>query len=67
MRLLRREEVTAKIGLERSAIYERMANGTFPKPVQLGGQRAVGWIESEVDAWIAGRIAERDSKNGKGR
>ena len=27
----------------------------FPKPVQLG-PRAVGWIESEVSAWITERI-----------
>ena len=31
----------------RSAVSE----GTFPKPVSLGG-RAVGWIESEVQQWL---------------
>ena len=31
-------------------------NGSFPKPVRLGA-RAIGWIESEVDAWIREQIA----------
>jgi len=38
-----------------------MAKGTFPKQVQLG-PKAVGWIEAEIDAWIAARIAARDLK-----
>ena len=61
MRILRREAVTEKTGLERSAIYQRMALGTFPKQVKLSA-KAVGWLESEVDAWIASKVAQRDSK-----
>ena len=33
--------------------------GKFPKRIQLGPD-AVGWIEAEVDEWIAGRISLRD-------
>ncbi len=33
----------------------RVAQGTFPKPVSLGG-RAVGWIEAEVQRWLEQRI-----------
>jgi prophage regulatory protein len=66
MRVLRREQVTAKIGLERSAIYQRVKLGTFPKPIQLG-PKSVGWVEAEVDAWIEERVVARDSKNGQGR
>jgi len=54
----RRPEVEAKTGLSRSTIYEKMKNGTFPKPVKLG-PRAVGWLETEVDAWIKERISQR--------
>ena len=54
----RRPEVEAKTGLSRSSIYEKMKNGTFPKPVKLG-PRAVGWLETEVDAWIKERISQR--------
>ena len=55
-----RPEVTASLqartGLARSTIYVRVADGSFPQPIRLGA-RAVGWIESEVDAWIREQIA----------
>ena len=35
---------------------DRVADGSFPQPIRLGA-RAVGWIESEVDAWIREQIA----------
>ena len=54
----RRPEVEAKTGLSRSTIYEKMKSGTFPKPVKLG-PRAVGWLESDIDAWLEERIAQR--------
>jgi len=42
-------------GLSRSTIYLRMAKGTFPKPISLGG-RAVGWLDSEIAEWIEQQI-----------
>nr|WP_231914909.1 AlpA family phage regulatory protein [Methylomonas sp. DH-1] len=36
-------------------MYLRVAEGSFPAPVSLG-DRAVGWIEAEVDAWLNQRI-----------
>jgi prophage regulatory protein len=56
-RLLRRRQVEGLVGLRRSAIYAAMAAGRFPKPINLG-PRAVAWLASEVEAWIAARIAE---------
>lgn len=62
--LLRRRQVEALTGLRRSTIYERMARGQFPRPVRLG-TRAVAWLASEIDSWIAARIAEsRPGTNG---
>jgi prophage regulatory protein len=55
--LLRRRQVEARTGLARSTLYQRIAAGTFPKPIHLG-PRSVAWIEGEVDGWIAARIAE---------
>ena len=55
-RIVRLPEVVARTGLSRSTIYVRLADGAFPKPVQLGA-RAVGWIEAEVDEWIRQQIA----------
>jgi prophage regulatory protein len=58
-RFLRRQDVERITGLSRSSIYEKMAAGTFPKQVKLA-QQTVGWIEAEVVAWMAARIAERN-------
>lgn len=52
---LRRKQVEMRTGLSRSTIYLYIQNGEFPKPVPLG-PRAVGWLESEVSEWIAGRV-----------
>ena len=52
---LRRKQVESRIGLLRSTIYQYVKDGVFPKPVPLG-PRAVGWLESEVSEWIAGRV-----------
>jgi predicted DNA-binding transcriptional regulator AlpA len=48
-RLIRLPEVIARVGLKRSSIYQRMAEGRFPKGRSLGPRCAV-WVESEIDA-----------------
>jgi len=50
-RLLRLPEVMHRVGLKRSAIYQRMSEGRFPKSRSLGPKCAV-WVESEVEEWI---------------
>jgi len=52
---LRRKQVETRTGLSRSMIYQYIKDGVFPKPMPLG-PRAVGWLESEVSEWIAGRV-----------
>lgn len=59
MKLLRLKAVMEATGLGRSSIYKFIAQGTFPKPVQLG-DRAVGWVDQEVEDWITDRVADRD-------
>jgi prophage regulatory protein len=56
--ILRLPAVKASTGLSRSTIYLRVAEGTFPKPVSLGG-RAVGWLEAEIQDWLLRRIEAR--------
>ncbi len=56
-RLIRRKEVQTKTGLGASSIYVMMRNGDFPQCLNLS-ERRVAWIESEVDQWIAERIAQ---------
>ena len=62
--IIRRKQVEARTGLSRSSIYARMRHNpkrpgdydpTFPKPVSVGA-KAVGWVESEIDGWIASKI-----------
>lgn len=54
-KILRLPIVLDRTGLSHSTVYQRIAEGSFPKPVSLGG-RAVGWIETEVEEWIARQI-----------
>lgn len=58
LRIIRMPELQKKIGLCKASIYNRIAEGSFPKPISLGG-RSVGWIESDLDQWIF----ERSSMN----
>lgn len=58
--ILRLPEVKARTALGRSTIYDAMARGVFPQPVKLG-ERAVGWIEGEIAAWLDSRKAARDA------
>lgn len=55
--LLRPQEVMKALGIGKSSFYELLKkDSTFPRPVQiLPGGRAVGFIEREVDDWIATR------------
>ena len=57
-RILRLPEVMARTGLSRTTIYRWRLAGRFPQAVRLG-TRTVGWIESELEAWIVERMAER--------
>lgn len=53
--ILRLPAVKARTRLSRSTIYLRISEGSFPRPVSLGG-RAVGWIEGEVNDWLNQQI-----------
>ena len=50
-RILRLKTVLDQTGLCRSTLYRKMANGTFPKNIQLS-TRCVGWRASAVDEWL---------------
>lgn len=57
--------VTAKTTLGRSTVYAYMKAGKFPAPVQVSARR-VGWVESEVDAWVEARVESREAKPAEG-
>ena len=59
--VLRRKQVEIRTGLPRSTLYDKINrkspryDPTFPTQISLGAD-AVGWVESEVIAWIESRI-----------
>ncbi|QTN43087.1 helix-turn-helix transcriptional regulator [Marinobacter salsuginis] len=59
-RVLRRKEVNSMVGLGTTKIYELIAEGRFPKPIKLS-VRSVGWLESEVQAWIKEQAEKREA------
>jgi prophage regulatory protein len=62
--ILRLKQVKARTGLSRSAIYDKLStksprhDPTFPIQVRLGSD-AVGWVESEIEFWLASRPRTR--------
>lgn len=59
MRVLRLNAVLEKTGLGKTKLYEKIGKKEFPQSLPLG-ERAVGWLESEVDEWILGCLAKRE-------
>jgi prophage regulatory protein len=65
-RILRLKQLTERIGLGRSTIYDRMNvqspryDPTFPKPIKLGAS-AIGWIDSEITTWIEQRMSAKEA------
>jgi prophage regulatory protein len=56
--------VKDQVGLSRSTIYKMISEGSFPAPISLG-PRAVGWLQSEIEAWLDKQIKfSRESISG---
>ena len=62
MRLLSMDELGPLKGISysRPHLFRLIKAKKFPPPVKLGENRNA-WPESEIDAWIEARIAERDA------
>jgi len=58
-RVLRVAQVIEKTGLKKDSIYRGGREGWFPRCIKLN-ERASGWIESEIDAFIEKRRKARD-------
>jgi prophage regulatory protein len=56
MNAIRLPLVLKKTGLSRMTIYRLENRGEFPKRKQLS-PNSVGWLESEIDEWIATRCS----------
>jgi prophage regulatory protein len=56
MQVARLPAVEAKTGIKKTKIYKLMREGKFPPCIKLGGGRAVGWLEDDLDKWIQHQI-----------
>ncbi len=55
--VMKMKEMVGIVGLSRSYIYALQARGEFPMPIRLvKGGRATGYLRSEIDDWLKGRI-----------
>jgi prophage regulatory protein len=65
--VLRAKKAAEKLDIARSTFYlwqnpaSRHYKPTLPRRVKLG-ERAAGWIESELDEWLAARAAARTTQ-----
>ncbi|WP_083800331.1 AlpA family transcriptional regulator [Erythrobacter sp. SD-21] len=57
--LLRLPDVIARVGLKKTAIYDRMKVGKFPRSRSLG-PRCTVWAKSEIDRWV-GEVASQST------
>lgn len=65
--ILRPRAAAAKCGFGKSTLYDKIDprsprhDPSFPRPISLGA-RSVGFVESELDAWLAARMADQSSR-----
>lgn len=53
--MLRVDDVVQRTGLSKSQILRMVTASAFPKPIKLS-QRAVAWIDEEIETWLRERI-----------
>jgi prophage regulatory protein len=63
MRFLRRREVMRRLGIGSTTLHElRQKDASFPRPFLISPcGKAIGFLETEIDAWQASRVASRDA------
>ena len=59
--LLRMPAVLALIGVSKATLYRWTSKGMFPRAYALTPTRStVAWSATEVQAWVAGKLAAND-------
>jgi len=61
LEIVREPERYKMMGLGRVQMWRLERAGRVPRRIQLG-ENSVGWLRSELEQWLAQRIAERDAK-----
>lgn len=62
-RFISLDEVLDLIGFSKTHLYRLINAGDFPRPVPLGVHK-IGFLQSEVEEWMANRIRARDQQEG---
>jgi prophage regulatory protein len=61
MKVLSHRDLPSKgIRWSRQHIHRLVREGRFPPPFKLGG-RTNAWVEAEIDEYLEGRVAARDT------
>jgi predicted DNA-binding transcriptional regulator AlpA len=61
--VMRRPEAMSFVGLRDTMFDQAVREGELPPPIKVTDTgRAVVWLRSELEAWLAARIAKRDKE-----
>jgi len=58
--VMREEAARAYAQVGPTKFNEMIEAGEFPEPIKVGSRRK--WLVTELDAWLADRIAKRDAE-----
>jgi len=47
-------KVPGILGVSRDKLWELRKRSDFPKPRRIPGTQVIGYLESEIDAWLQG-------------
>lgn len=61
-RIHRIGDIVEMYGVSKATIYRMIKAGTFPPPVPLTGNRAMGWLDKSIQDWEAGLTVLEVSK-----
>ena len=56
-KIVRMDELSKRLGLAKSTIYQAIAAGRFPRGFSINGGKAMGWLSTSVDQWLEDRAA----------
>lgn len=62
MELLSIRQVAQRLSIGRTSLWQIAKEPDFPRPVRVTAGRKA-FLASEIDAWIAERVAERDGRD----
>ena len=56
--IIRKRDLCGLLGVSSATVWRWTRRKAFPAPIKLG-PNTVGWLRSEIDAWLGARVTER--------